>query len=90
MIAVRATDQTVSVLGTLDPFGVGSEDTSGGRVAHWSAGSVHLLAPGWSMGTALSKRISPNSERFPIGCRGVASDGMKFVEWDRNLWERPW
>ena len=90
MIAVRATDQTVSVLGTLDPFGVGSEDTSGGRVAHWSAGRVHLLAPGWSKGSVLSKRISPNSERFPIGCRGVASDGMKFVEWDRNLWERPW
>ena len=90
MIAVRATDQTVSVLGTLDPFGVGSEDTSGGRVAHWSAGSVHLLAPGWSMGTALSKRISPNSERFPIGFRDVASDGLKFVQWERNYRERPW
>jgi hypothetical protein len=90
MIAVRATDQTVSVLGTLDPFGVGSEDTSGGRVAHWSSGSVHLLAPGWSKGSVLSKRISPNSERFPIGCRGFAQDGLTFVQWERNYRERPW
>ncbi|HAH14674.1 MAG TPA: hypothetical protein DCL45_01195 [Chloroflexi bacterium] len=90
MTAVRATDQTVSVLGTLDPFGDGSEDTSGGRVAHSSSGSVHLLAPGWSMGIALWKPLGPNLERFPIGCRDYASDGMKFVEWDRNSWERPW
>ena len=90
MIAVRATDQTVSVLGTLDPFGVGSEDTSGGRVAHSSSGSVHLLAPGWSMGIALWKPLGPNSERFPNGCRGFAQDGMKFVEWKRNYRERPW
>ena len=90
MIAVRETDQTVSVLGTLDPFGVGSEDTSGGCVAQRSVGSVHLLAPGWSVGTALWKPLGPNSERFPIGCRDYVSDEMKVVEWDRNSWERPW
>ncbi len=90
MIAVRATDQTVSVRGTLDPFGVGGKDTSAGRVELRPVRRGRVLDHDRRTETAVYNVLRDIRGVCQISCLVSMPEGVTFVQQQRKHPERPW